>query len=117
MKHAVGMAAAVVLAFAAFDDITTDRDTDFTVEYAVLAACALWLCVASIRLLSGRHRRLGGVSLVALAGALWAQRGIGPGMTPDLWPEYLVMIAAFLWFGALALFLFVSDGPVASESS
>jgi hypothetical protein len=31
-------------------------------------------------------------------------------MTPDLWPEYLVMIAAFLWFGALALFLFVSDG-------
>jgi hypothetical protein len=104
---AIGIAFVTLLAFAAFDDITTDNDTNFTVEYVALAICALWLCVVSIRLVRGRHRRLGSVSFVALAGALWAQRSIGPGITPGFWPAYLVMAAVFLWFGLLAVLLFV----------
>jgi hypothetical protein len=34
---------AVLLSFAAFDDITTGTETDFAVEYGALVACAGWL--------------------------------------------------------------------------
>ena len=94
---------ALLLVFAAFDDITTDNATTFRVEYTILVGCAASLLFVGWSLVRGGHRTLGFVSLVALASALWAQRAIGPGMVPGrLRPEYVVMTAAYLWFWALA---------------
>ena len=115
--EAIGSALVLLLAFAAFDDITTDKATDFTVEYSVLAGCGLWLLVVSIRLLRRGHQILSGASLVALTAALWGQRGIRTGITRGLWPEYLVMVAAFVWFAALTLLLFFLDSRTTPESS
>ena len=68
-------------------------------------ACAAWFGFVAASLIRLGRRTLGVLSLVALLGALWAQRGIGPGIT--LWPEYVAMIAVFLWFLALAATLAV----------
>ena len=92
---------ALLLVFAAFDDITTDNATTFRVEYTFLVGCAGWLLFVAWSLIRGGHRPLGFASLVALASALWAQRAIGPGMVPGLRPEYIVMTAAYFWFWAL----------------
>src|SRR5688572_9968272 len=75
---------ALLLAFAAFDDITTDNDTDFTVEYAALVVCAIWLMFVAFRLIQGSRPVLGGIAFVALAGAVWAQREVGPDSAPGL---------------------------------
>ena len=93
---------ALLLVFAAFADITTDNATTFRVEYTFLVGCAGWLLFVAWSLIRGGHRALGFASLVALASALWAQQAIGPGMVPGLRPEYIVMIAAYFWFWALA---------------
>ena len=117
MRDAVLSVFAVFLAFAAFDDITTGNESDFTTEYAGLVLCAVWLLFVSIRLLRSSHRVLGGISLVALAAGIWSLRAIGPGTIPGLWTEYVVMAAALLWFAALSLILFglaprgVGDAP------
>ncbi len=104
---AYGLLTAVVLliVFAAFDDITTDNDTDFRQEYAGLVACAAWLAFLAVRFVRHHQRVLGGISLVALAVALWGQRGIGPGIVPGLWPEYVATTGAYIWFWALTLVL------------
>jgi len=70
---------ALLLVFAAFDDITTDNATTFRVEYTFLAGCAGWLLFVAWSLIRGGQRTLGFASLVALASALWAQHAIGPG--------------------------------------
>jgi hypothetical protein len=93
---------ALLLIFAAFDDITTDTATTFHVEYTFLVGCAGWLAFVIYSLIRRGHRTLGLVSLVALASALWAQHAIGPGMLSGLRPEYIVMTAAYFWFWALA---------------
>jgi hypothetical protein len=36
-----------------------------------------------------------------------AQGSIAPGIAPGFWPAYVTMAAAFLWFGALAVVLFI----------
>jgi hypothetical protein len=102
LRNAVITFAVLFLIFAAFDDITTDNATDFTVEYAILLACTGWLLFVAGALLRTRHRVLGGVSLVAVATGLWAQRAIGPGIVPGLWPEYVAITAAYGWFLALS---------------
>jgi hypothetical protein len=104
--YAVGIGVVLLLAFAAFDDITTDHDASFALEYAVLAGCALWLFVIAGRLLLEGRRALGAGSLVALAGAVWAQADVGPGIVPGPWPGYLTTAVAFLWFAGLAVVLF-----------
>ena len=93
---------ALLLVFAAFDDITTDNATTFLVEYTFLVGCAGWLLFVAWSLIRGGHRALGFSCVVALASALWAQHGIGPGMVARLRPEYIVMPAAYFWFWALA---------------
>jgi hypothetical protein len=93
---------ALLLVFAAFDDITTDNATTFRVEYTLLVGCVGWLLFVAWSLIRGGQRTLGYASLVALAGALWAQHAIGPGMVPGLRPEYIVMTTAYFWFWALA---------------
>ena len=96
---------ALLLVFAAFDDITTDNATHFTVEYTALVLCAVWFVFVAASLIRVGRRTLGMLSLAALLGALWAQRGVGPGITPGLWPEYVAMTGVFLWFLALAAIL------------
>ena len=98
---------ALLLVFAAFDDITTDNATQFTVEYAVLVACGAWFGFVAVSLIRVGRRTLGMLSSAALLAAIWAQRGIGPGITPGLWPEYVVMSVVFLWFLSLAVTLVV----------
>lgn len=93
---------ALLLVFAAFDDITTDNATTFRVEYTFLVGCAGWLLFVAWSLIRGGHRTLGFTSLVAVASALWAQHAIGPHMVPGLRPEYIVMTTAYFWFWALA---------------
>ena len=96
---------ALLLIFAAFDDITTDNATTFRTEYALLLACAGWLIFIAVRLLRAGHQLLGGASVLAVAAGLWAQRAIGPGIVPGFWAEYVVLTAAYLWFVALAISL------------
>ena len=104
IRHAAITVAALLLAFAAIDDITTDNATTFRVEYTFLVMCAGWLLFVAWSLIRAGHRALGVVSILALAGALWAQRAIGPaGSVPAGWqPEHVVMIGAYFWFWALA---------------
>lgn len=108
LRDGVVTLAALLLSFAAFDDITTGHETDFTLEYAALLVCAGWLLVVTFRLIRTSHRVLGAISFVVLAGALWGQREIGPGITPGLWPVYLVTVGAFIWFIVIAVVLLVS---------
>jgi hypothetical protein len=96
---------ALFLVFAAFDDITTDRSTSFRAEYTALVLCAAWFLAVALRLLSVHRTVLGAISLVALGAALWGQRGIGPGITPGFWPEYVATTAACVWFLVLAIVL------------
>ena len=105
LSHSLISLVALLLVFAAFDDITTDNATQFTVESAVLAACAIWFAFVAVRLTRLGHRTLGMLSVLALVGALWGQRGIRPGITPGLWLEYLVTAGAFLWFLLLVAIL------------
>lgn len=96
---------AVFLAFAAFDDITTDNATSFRVEYTFLAFCAAWFLAVAVRLLLAHHRVLGWISLGALGAAIFGLRGMAPGITPGLWLEYLATAGALVWFLALAIVL------------
>jgi hypothetical protein len=100
--------AALLLSFAAFDDITTGNEMDFTFEYAALLGAAGWLLFVTFRLIAASRRLLGAISLVALACALWGQREIGPGITPQFWPAYMVTLSAFFWFTIVAVVLLAS---------
>jgi hypothetical protein len=50
LRDAVLTFTAVLFAFAAFDDITTDTATTFTFEWLGLGLCAAWLLIVSWRL-------------------------------------------------------------------
>ena len=108
LRDGVVTLAALMLAFAAFDDITTGTESNFTLEYAALLACAGWLLSVTLRLLRASHRVLGAISFIALAGAVWAQSEIGRGIVPGLWPAYVMTASAFLWFSVVAVVLLVS---------
>ncbi len=97
----------VVLAWLAFDDITTDSATSFTVEYTCLAACAIWCLVAAVRLAAKGHFILGAASALALGAAVWGQRSIGPGTVPSWQPQYVATVAAVVWYLSLAVVLVV----------
>jgi hypothetical protein len=100
--------AVLLLVFAAFDDITTDNATSFPLEYTILAASGVWLLIIAVRLMRHGHGVLGGISLLALATAVWGQRAVGPGVvwgqrSGGLEPEYVGVMAAYGWFCALSL--------------
>lgn len=97
LREAAVTLATVLLAFAAFDDITTDRASTFTVEWVALGVCSVWLLTVSWRLVRSEHRWLGFVSVVALAGAAGAGSTIRPG-TGSFQIEYLTTIAGLFWF-------------------
>jgi hypothetical protein len=101
LRDAAVTLATVLLAFAAFDDITTDTATTFMSEWVGLAVCGAWLLIVSWRLLGSGHRRLGSISVVALVAAVGAGSAIRPGTGP-FQIEYLTTIAGLLWFLGLA---------------
>ena len=86
-SDAAVMIVVLLLVFAAFDDITTDNATAFPVEYSMLAAAAAWLLRIAWTLLRNGYRFLGGMSVFAVATAVWAQRAIGPGVVPGWRPD------------------------------
>ena len=88
---------AVLIAFAAFDDITTDTATTFTFEWLGLGVCAAWLLMVSWRLVPAENRWLGSLSAIALVVAIGAGSTIRPGMGPFR-VEYLATIAGLVWF-------------------
>jgi peptidoglycan/LPS O-acetylase OafA/YrhL len=96
--------AAVVLAFAAFDDITTDRATAFTFEWIGLAACGVWLMILAVRLLRREHRWLGAVSAAAVIAGIGAGSLIRSGTGP-VQIESVSTLLALGWFLALAVIL------------
>ena len=98
---------ALFLVFAAFDDITTDNDTDFTFEYGLLVICAIWLMFVSFKLFHASRPVLGGISFIALAGAVWAQREVGPDNAAGL-AASVTIISAFLWFVVIGVVLLFS---------
>ena len=105
LRDAVITVGVVLLAFAAFDDITTDSGTSFAAEYSGLILCGAWLAVLAVRQLRGRQLVPGSVSLLALAGAIWGQGAIGPGTVPSTDLRYLATVGAFAWFAALSIVL------------
>jgi hypothetical protein len=100
LRDAAVTLAAVLLAFAAFDDITTDRAATFTFEWIGLALCGVWLLMVSWRLLRSERWWLGSVSVVALVAAAGAGSAIRPGTGP-FHIEHLATMAGLLWFLAL----------------
>ena len=108
LRNAVVTMVVLFLVFAAFDDITTDNATSFRFEYAILIASAAWLLFIAVRHLRDGYAVLGGISLLALASAVWGQAAIGPGVVwgrsaAPLRPEYVAVMAAYAWFCALSL--------------
>lgn len=97
----------IVLAWLAFDDITTDNAASFTVEYTCVLACAIWCLVVAVRLATRGHFILGTASALALGAAVWGQRSIGPGTVPSWQPRYVATVAAIVWFLSLAVVLVV----------
>jgi len=115
MADAVVTFGVLVLAYLAFDDITTDNSTDFTAEYVMLAASAMWIAVLSLRLLRIRHAKLGIASLLFLVAAMWGQRRVGQGTTPSFDPRYVAVIVAFGWTLILAIVLLRRGWALHSE--
>jgi hypothetical protein len=99
----------VVLAWLALDDITTDNSTGFRPEYTLLAVCGAWCLFLAYDLLKQGYRRVGTTSIVAVASAAWvASDGLGhkrDGGWSVFWPDYTVMLVAWLWFLAIAIVL------------
>jgi hypothetical protein len=99
--------AVFMLAFLAFDDITTDNATAFPLEYSCLLLCAAWCLFVAVRLMRRGNRLLGILSLMALIAAVWGQREIGPGTIPSWQPEYVAPAAGLLWLLPLSAVLVV----------
>jgi hypothetical protein len=104
LRDAALTLATILLAAAAFDDITTDRATTFTVEWAGLAVCGVSLCIVCWRVLRNDAWWLGAISSVVLIAAVGAGSQIRPGTGPDA-IESLTTAAGLLWFLALTAVL------------
>jgi hypothetical protein len=102
LRDALLTGAAVIVAFLALDDITTDRAATFAFERFALACCGVCLLIVAWRLIRGGHRVVGGVSVVAVAAVAMAQPALGPGILPSLRFEYVATAAGLVWFVGLA---------------
>ena len=104
LRDALVTVAAVLLAFAAFDDITTGTDTNFTFEWAGLAVCAGALLSVCWRLVRREQWWLASISGVVLTGAVGAGALVRPGVHAFR-IEYLMIVAGYFWFLVLAAIL------------
>jgi hypothetical protein len=94
--------AAVVVAFLALDDITTDLAGSFLFERLALAACAVWFLFAAGRFWRTRRHVPAIVSFVVVAIAAVAQRNVGPGILPSVDFAYLATVGGLVWFLVVA---------------
>ena len=101
MRDGVVTLIAVALAFMAFDDITTDNDTNFVLERAMLIASACWFAWVSWRLVRHGRRTLGEISLCVAILAAFAQQTIGAGIVPGLWTGWVISVLGLVWFAIL----------------
>ena len=92
--------AAMVLAWLALDDITTDNATRFPVEYTILVVCGAWLLLVAWQLFRSGSRTNAAITVVSLAAAAWmAAGGIGhkrDGGWAVFWPQYLPLTWAWI---------------------
>jgi hypothetical protein len=103
--YGAGTFVAVVFAFAAFHDITSDWTArNFAPEYAFLIVCAVWFGAVSMRLLK-THRSAGLISLAALLFGAVGQRGVHLGTVPSWTFDYVATTGALLWFLMLSVWL------------
>jgi len=98
--------AAVLLALAALDDITTDHGASFYGERIALVVCALWFVIAGRRMSVYGSRPLGILSIAVAAAAAVAQFAIVPGTVPALQISYLFTLLGLGWFTLLSAVLF-----------
>ena len=56
-RDAIVTIGVLLIAFAAFDDITTGNEPDFRQEYFVLVACSISLMVVAVKLMRRRGPR------------------------------------------------------------
>jgi hypothetical protein len=107
-RDAVITVVAVLLAYAAFDDITTDTSaTSFKVEQVALVLCAAALFSVCWNLMRRAYKGIGTISWVALIAGTLAGARIALGSRRL--DEYLVVIAVLLWFVGLTVFLLVKS--------
>jgi hypothetical protein len=101
---------AALFALLALDDITTDNaTTGFKPEYWLLALCGAWVLCFVVQLWRNHRRVPAMISLLLLGAAAWVSAdGIGhkrDGGWNVFWPEYSVIVVAWLWFLAAAVIL------------
>jgi hypothetical protein len=106
MRDAIITLVAVILAWGAIDDITTDRaTTGFVPERTLLAVSAGWCVFLAWRIWQSGRRPLALTSLAAALAIGLAQWAIGPDTAPSR-VAYLVTLAGLGWLlvvaGALA---------------
>jgi hypothetical protein len=98
--------ASAMLAFAAFDDITTDADTSFLLEWLALAGCGLVLLTVSWRLLRGGRRTLGMVSIFLIVATAAVQAAMPSEARRQINVQYVLTFTSLLWFFVLAGLVF-----------
>jgi hypothetical protein len=97
---------AMVLAFLAFDDITTDNATGFRLEYTLLACTGAWLAIFVVQLCRHGRSLLAGVALFLLLASAWVTLD-GVGHTREggwrlFWREYSTITLTWLGFSVIA---------------
>lgn len=100
--------AAVLLAFGAFDDITTDNATSFATEYLCLSLCLVWMAVLVVRLASRGRLALAALNALLVLTIVWGQQKIGPGTVASWQLEYAAATAAIFGLLLVAGWLIVS---------
>ena len=100
--------AAVLMAYAAFDDITTDDAATFTVEYIILIFCTSWILFVSIILLIKRKLIIGTASFAVLAVVIWGQQTIGPATIAGFKTGHIAMLTSLGWFFCISIFMLIA---------
>lgn len=86
------------LAFAAFDDITTDNDINFAIERAMLLVCAGWAAWVGWSERARGRPLSAGVSLLVLAAAVWGQANLSASSDTIRTMASLSVVMALVWF-------------------
>jgi hypothetical protein len=95
---------ALLCAWLALDDITTDNATEFNVEYSLLLICGVWFAGVSVWLLVRGRLVLGIVSLLAVALAVVAFWSLPHHYAPASLVNYLGLLT-LAWFLGLAVWM------------
>jgi len=98
-------AVAVLLAYGALDDITTDNATRFVAERVFLFVCNGWCFLAAWRVIQSGHPHFGRLSIVIAAIAAVAQWVVRREAVPSVKISYLIALFGLIWFAFFSAFL------------